>query len=839
MTKIRSVFLCGVLSACGVTPLDEDRQPQEKPAIPPTSTSPCPPTTVTPTAAPALWDMEGVFPGYGQNLMTPVDDQFNRGSCWVFAQVSQLEMEYARQYGLSHTAAQTTAYAQSLVLSKEYFIDMTSIVNTGPVYSEYAATPPAPIPANGATGNWLSVADQTDFNQTCGGTPLIGLPPRADWHNVERDAASIYPMMQSMPLDPGGSPMMGPDDAQTFFDTFGVFDPPSVPMGGDLSNGLSYGFNLALANFYWDNTGSASPQTSAYPPPSVHEDARYAPMAVEYMAVYMDGDTNMPPAVPLPSQCTMAPHEYPIVTPTSSPSADQAACYDALAAPFETLLSQNHPIVVTTRPVNWDYDEWFAIGSANTSYWSANDDRQTTTQILGFMNSDGTTDMQEAYPLVTETNVDQHFVTLIGYDHDRQAFHFKNEWGTGQGTGQGSGVDGTFWMTYDLLFRTILTEPDYIDGVWDPTNALAGTSTSPYPAPAPIPNGNWFGFWQGEVNGIAGIAFIGHFPSDSRIANVVSGQSQGQIGNPVGEFYFSDGSPTLEFQMNGWDSTPTTYTGYFATRTTGEPLFSLTATFGSTLPEATWTSATPSTPAAEWSKCGTAISGSGVNGTVIGAENVEPETYLDILDDPYVLPPCSTAGWHTPPTWTCNVGDPSLEFVSYGLGSDPSLANNEDYVTRLCLTTSTVAPTCPAGTTLKTDLNWIAETNARADSVIPQTLDGCVTSSDTKCLNCTKSDCVTNGPCGWNYYPPSCPTPSGVTPTSYVPWLGGVVSWVDGNVIPQYWANVVTGADTCVSAAYAPTATCPSGYHLSPNGTDCLATVIPPIVRPSGSGAPM
>ena len=869
MSIVRGVF--GVVSVicvgCAV-PSTEDSAVGDPPPPPQSkkvgggATSPCAPTVVETVPAPVRWDMEGVFSGYGQNLMTPVDDQLGRPSCWVFAQVSQIEMEYARQYSLSHTATQTAAYAQSLDLSKQYYIEMTSLLNTGPAFSEIAAIPPAPTPANQLVSPVRSVADLTDLNQTCGNTPLLGLPPTSDWEYARRDASTIYSMMRSMPLKTGTTAFIQPDDAAAYFDSFAIGDTyPSLPLGGDLGNGLSYRFNLDLANFFWVNDGTAVQSNSVYPPPAVHEDARYAPMAVRFMAVFIDDDVTTPPAVALDPACTMAPWQYPIVTPTAGPTSDQITCYNALAAPYEALLSQNHPIVITTRPSNWFYD-WFQIQPVLTaipppsfppSYWNSYNASSNYTQVLRFTNNSpkhpDTT--QFLHPLIADANADQHFVTLIGYDHERQLFHFKNEAGTNVGTGQGAGPDGTFWMTYDLLFRTQFTEPEYIDGVWDPTNALAGAGTDPYPAPAPIPTGNWFGFWQGTVNGIAGLAVIGHFPYNSRGVNLVTGQSQGQIGNPVGTFYFSDGSPALEFQMTSWDSTATTYTGYFNDRTAaGALLFTLTATFGSAQPTAVWTSATPSTPTASWSKCGTEFT-TGPAGQLIGAENVEPETWLDVLDDPYLLPPCSVPTWRVAPTWSCNTGDTLKDFVAYKTGWGTAGWKDtdqpgEDQVTRLCLTPARVAPSCPAGTTLKRDLNWIAETWASVDAgstgLIPQTLDACVTSTDSACLACDSSttDCVTYGPCGWDYYPPTCPTPAGLTSTSYLPWLGSAV-WGDVPFAPALWEWVKLGADTCVAAAYPPTATCPAGYYLSPNGTDCLVFVRPPPPPPPpppGGGRP-
>jgi hypothetical protein len=817
--------------------------PQERIVVPPgPPASPCAPTTVTPIVTPPRWDMQGVFSGYGQNLMTPVDDQLQRGSCWVFAQISQLEMEYVRQYSLSHTADQTSAYASKLQLSKQYYIEMTAIENTGPAFSEYAGTPPAPIPA-ATSSPLIPVGDLTDLNQTCGGTPLIGVPRTAAWPYVYRSAGTEYSMMQAMPLAATEPAFIAPDDAQAFYDLLAT---PSTTLGGDLGNGLSLRMNLDLANFYWDNTGSASPTTSVYPPPSVHEAARYAPMAVRYLATYIDDD-EATPAVPLPSACTMAPHQYPIVVPQTPlplvpriPTVDQIACYNALAAPFETLLSQNHPIVVTTRPNDWARYSFpiktDAAGLAiapGAQYWNAYNPAQWYTTVLGFTNP--------------TTAADQHFVTLIGYDHDRQLFHFKNEWGTDKGTGQGAGNDGTFWMTYDLLFRTMFAEPEYIDGVWDPTNALAGTGTSPYPEPQPIPNGNWYGFWQGSIGGVGGVAVIGEFPNDTRVANPANGQNQGQIGNPTGEFFFSDGSAPLKFQMTEWESDATTYTAYFGDRTTAAtPLFTLTATYGSAQPTATWTSASAGLPA-QWSKCGGEITGT-VLGEFVGTLTVEPQSWLDILNDPYVLPPCNTPTWHVAPTWTCNAGDGKpVNFVAYktGWGTTSWKASaqpGEDEVTRLCLTPSTAAPSCPAGSTLKSDLNWIAETYASADNPLtgdaPQTLDACVLTSDATCLACdsTTTDCIDEGACSWLYQPPTCPTPSGLTSSSYLPWLGSA-SWTATSFAPALWLQVKAGADTCVSAAYPPTATCPSGYELSPNGNDCLVFVRPPPPPPPGGGS--
>jgi hypothetical protein len=581
-------------------------------------------------------------------------------------------------------------------------------------------------------------------------------------------------------------------------------------------------------------------------------------MAVHYMATYIDDDTSST-AVPLPAACTMAPHQYPIVTPQQPPllpippvppvpTADQVACYNALAAPFETLLSQNHPIVVITRPNDWAYYSFpikpDALGYAQPPgavYWNAYNASWWNTTVVGFTNPGkwASSATQHYYPTGSDPKADQHFVTLIGYDHDRQLFHFKNEWGTSHGTGQGAGTDGTFWMTYDLLFRAMFTEPEYIDGVWDPSNALAGTGTDPYPEPDPIPNGNWYGFWQGSIGGVPGVAVIGEFPNDTHVIDPNSGSPQGQIGNPTGEFWFSDGSPPLKFQMTQWEADATTYTAFFGDRTSAAaPLFTLTATFGSAQPSATWTSASPGALATTWSKCGNEITGT-VSGALIGKLVVEPESWIDIVDDPYVLPPCNAPTWHVAPTWSCKPGDGKpVDYVAYktGWGTSSwkdSAQPGEDAVTRLCLTASASTPSCPTNTTLVQDVSWIADNSASADSgstgIPPQTLDVCVPKTDATCLACDSSttDCIGNGACSWLYQPPTCPTPSGLTSSSYLPWLGSA-SWTATTFAPALWLQVKSGADTCTTAAYPPTASCPSGYLLSPNGTDCLALVRPP-----------
>jgi hypothetical protein len=775
----------------------------------------CPIRVVTAAPqAPPRWDLHAAF-GM-QDLLSPVHDQMARGDCTIFSETSALETEYVATYGQHHSQAETEAFREGFNLSEQYLMDMAFLTASVPLFVDgfWNNTPGPYDPPPAGT---VTTANLTTLNPTCGGTPLLGLPRVETWPTARADATVLYPMMQSVPMVVDGRAAVGPVDTYAFSSMLSLpqASPPAVfpaDLGAVGVNGRPLALNLDLANFGWSNTpGTIDPTHSAYPPSSVHEEARYAPSKWISLQAYNANAQGTPQA--LPSQCGN-PHiwDYPIVTPSSPTGDDQIACYQALAAPFETTLSENHAIIFGTNVDAWNFDSFpltsFTPPMTSPSYWTGGGVFSATTLLdCGDASSGNPNGCSGPYPLAGSGD---HTVLLIGYDHERQLFHIKNSWGTAWGTGQGmSGTgapDGTAWMTYDLFFRTVMN-PAFIDGVWDPTGAMATDD----PVPEPIPNGAWFGFWQAELGGSFGVAVIGHFPQNTSLLDPNAGIAYGRPGDPYGTFYPLDGTTPTTFRLNAWGSAGQSYWADFeAMGPLPHQFFRLTQTFGAALPRVTWTDLTSSSTAKTWSKC------SGNTSLLESQLDTLPTWYTDVMFDPYIFPPCDGSTWHVDPTWTCPDGGDYVSEVQYQ-ESAISGSGQENEVTRLCLSTAG-APEClvpsPAGPPSpplsiyedveQVNMNSAVEPDQFGDyeegwAAMPNWVDVCAPTSQPLCLGL--------GTCAL----PSCPSSGTSGPLTRVPLLGA-----------NPWVWVREGADVCVAAAYAPTAVCPSGYVLSPNATDCL-----------------
>jgi hypothetical protein len=793
------------------------QQPSTKPSLAPPDEglTVCPIRVVgAPPQVPSRWDLHAAFGD--EDLLSPVHDQMARGSCTIFAETSALETEYVVAYSRSHSEAETQAFREQFNLSEQYLMDMAFLTVSVPLFvdSFWNNTPgPYDSPPLGT----VTTANLTALNPTCGGTPLLGLPRVEDWPTARADATILYPMMQSVPMLVDGRAAVGPVDTYAFSSILSLpqASPPAV-FSGLLStvgvNGRPLELNLDLANFGWsDIPGTLDPAHSVYPPSSVHEGARYAPSKWVSLQAY---NANAQTPQTLPSPCRNA-HiwDYPIVTPSSAPSADQVACYEALAAPFEMTLSENHPIIIGTDVDAWNFDSFpltaFTPPMSSPSYWTGGGDFSATTLLdCGDSSSGNPNGCSGPYPLVGSGD---HTVLLIGYDHGRQLFHIKNSWGTAWGTGQGasgSGApDGTAWMTYDLFFRTVI-DPAFVDGVWDPTGAMATDD----PVPEPIPNGAWFGFWQAKLGGSPGVAVIGHFPQNTSLLDPNAGIAYGRPGEPYGTFYPLDGTTPTTFRLNTWGSAGKTYWADFeAMGPLPHQFFRLTQTFGAALPRVTWTDlSSPSSAPTTWSKCSE-------NTSLLESQlDTLPTWYTDVLFDPYIFPPCDGSAWHVDPTWTCPDGGDYVSEVQYQEGALPG-SGQENEVTRLCLLAGG-PPECPYEGPVglppppqsiyedidPVNMNSAIEPDQFGDleegwAAMPSWVDVCAPTSAPSCL--TGGDCAL----------PSCPTHAEEAPFTKVPLLGA-----------NPWVWVRQGTDVCVASAYAPTAVCPAGYTLSPNGTDCL-----------------
>jgi hypothetical protein len=764
---------------------------------------------------PPRWDLHAAFGA--EDLLSPVHDQMARGNCTIFSETSALETEYIAAYGQHHSEAETQAFREQFNLSEQYLMDMAFLTVSVPLFVDgfWNNTPGPYDPPPAGT---VATANLTSLNPTCGGTPLLGLPRIEDWPTARADATILYPMMQSVPMVVDGRAAVGPVDTHAFSSMLSLpqASPPAIfpdLLSAVGANGRPLGLNLDLANFGWSNTpGTMDPAHSVYPPSYVHEDARYAPSKWVSLQAYNANAQGTPQT--LPSPCGNA-HiwEYPIVTPFSPATADQVACYQALAAPFETTLSENHPIIFGTDVDAWNFDPFpltfFEPPMTSPSYWTGGGDFTGTALLdCGDASSGNPNGCSGPYPLAGSGD---HTILLIGYDDERQLFHIKNSWGTAWGTGQGSSgtgaPDGTAWMTYDLFFRTVV-DPGFIDGVWDPTGAMATDN----PVPEPIPNGAWFGFWQAELGGSLGVAVIGHYPQNTSLLDPNAGIAYGRPGDPYGTFYPMDGTTPTIFRLNAWGSAGGEYWADFeAMGPLPHQLFRLTQTFGAALPRVTWTDpSSPSSAPTTWSKC------NGDNSLFESQLDTVPTWYTDVMFDPYVFPPCDGSTWHVDPAWTCPDGGDYLSEVQYQESALPG-SGQENEVTRLCLVRAG-APECPFESPVgmppppqsiyedvdQVNMNSAVEPDQFGDfeegwAAMPSWVDVCAPTAQPSCLS--QGDCAL----------PSCPIQGTEGPFTRVPLLGAN---------PGVWVR--PGADVCVASAYAPTAVCPTGYVLSPNGTDCL-----------------
>jgi hypothetical protein len=758
---------------------------------------PCQPVTIaSASGTPDHYDLQAL--GY----MTPVRDQLQRGNCNTYASMGDLEMEYVIDYSNKHhlNKEQTAAYAKTVQFSEQYLDVVRNIANG---------------PGQGYLDGSIDAQDLLMLNPTCGGVPTLALPPLVQWPQIQRRETMDYEMMLPVPLPTVGSSTTPAVDTLTFEALLNM----QSPNGISPSNGRSAVLNWELADLAWNfapnAASSPTPSPAAdqadnyqgmFPPPAVHEAAQYAPLKVvqieHYDAVTYKADSNGNPVwvingslkhgIPLetlPDGCGATTiWDFPVVTPERGETPAQKKCYEILAAPYEALLAQDHPIAFGA-----DVDVW----NRDTFSYMPQTANGTTAMVLDFSQTGNY--YGQKVPLQFPYLPD-HAMLLIGYDRQHHLFHFRNSWGDTWGASDSTQEgDGTAWMTYDLLLRTI-HDALYIDGVWHGGN---------------VPNGIWFGLWRGSLNGDKGVAvvdrFVGGFSTDVESQNKIW---IGSLGNPGGIFYGASGAQT-PFQMMSWSLDPSsqTYSADFWDMSSSQLLFTLKKTMGSSLPQAAFVSAGGQVASAPWSKCETQVAYNYV---------VQPASIQDLTtaSDPYLLPPCGkdTQPWRVSPSWSCRAGDTYEEYVGYDY---PSGGQNANTVQRGCLNTSG-PPRCPSWAgpmKLMRDQEPIQYTQS-LEVVSPSGfdfLDVCMWlnsdgSPDTSCLQ-SQNGCWT----------PACSTPKSVFGVPQAVLNLGADYYDDTqHNLSNNGDWVRQGQDLCVRSAYPPAPVCPDGYVLSPNGNDCF-----------------
>jgi hypothetical protein len=552
------------------------------------------------------------------------------------------------------------------------------------------------------------------------------------------------------------------------FEMYPVTTPPTVG-----ANGRPSALNVDLTNYSWsnaappDNSGSLASYAAVYPPPGVHESAQYAPVDVIQLNVSTSKELAACKNKPMKDYSVVSSTD-PMVKPTPP------ECVAALAAPIEAVLAQHHPIAYFT-----DWELYHVDPKMKAFVYSNPDDK----------------------PL----NFD-HCMLLIGYDREKQVFRFKNSWGPGwNGNGKAE-------MTYDLFFRMLSgSYPAYAEKVWDPNKGA-------------LPNGIWRGFWQGTLRGIQGVAVIHHLGGvDDQDLAISDG------GMPAGSFYGADSSQT-DFQYLDWNQIGNSYSVRFGDQS-GKPLFTLTRSIGSPMPDATFTDLTDSKAApAQWRKCSS-------NGPGVGMQ-LQPSTYLDTLNDPYVLPPCvSYPTWHTAPTWSCPSDEIFDGSIPYNRPNKAGTKIVNDWEPG-CVKLDKTAPSCPAGKTLLADVQ-VVDTGITTTGVVSPTStketwqDVCSPpqksgapptthrDSDGKFdqLGCSPPFCAT----------PTCPTPSDV--------FGDPSAVLKNRAAGGVWSR--KGDDRCIHAIHKQKASCATPYLLAPGGADCVVPVKPGPPSPNPRNGPL
>jgi hypothetical protein len=302
-----------------LTAVDGETHPLlPKPSPVPTTTNenpnpaetPCPSRVITQATGPDKVMLDEL--GY----ITPVVDQYGRGTCDNFSAAEALESAYLIEYYKMTSDQFTAKYGHPLLLSEQYMITIKDFSKA----------------AFNDTGS--GVANLQKLAPYCGGAPMYGLPLASDWPYVDTDRAVEELMMKSVPKAPA--------DTLDFTTMMGATGPTG-------SNGVPMALNIDLANYQWSNLTPAlgaptGPGAAVFPPQAVHDQAFWAPLKVVPVSLPNGADLADCDKTELTS--------YPPVTSSAAPSGGASLkCYEALAAPVEQVLSEHHAISVA---VNFD-----------------------------------------------------------------------------------------------------------------------------------------------------------------------------------------------------------------------------------------------------------------------------------------------------------------------------------------------------------------------------------------------------------------------------------------------------------------------------------------------------